>query len=59
MMPAHERLIDFRFVAVSASRELGFGMNGVENAYTDAVAGIKAVQTPQGNWSANEAADRR
>ena len=58
MMPPPERLIDFGFVAVSGiGWELfDFGMNGVaKNAYTDAaVRVIKAMQTPQGNWSANE-----
>jgi ankyrin repeat protein/mono/diheme cytochrome c family protein len=58
MMPAPERLIDFGFVAVSglAWELFDFGMNGVaKNAYTDAaVRVIKAMQTPQGNWSANE-----
>jgi Ankyrin repeats (3 copies)/Squalene-hopene cyclase C-terminal domain/Ankyrin repeats (many copies) len=58
MMPAPERLIDFGIVAVSGiGWELfDFGMNGLpKNAYTDAaVRVIKAMQTPQGNWSANE-----
>jgi hypothetical protein len=58
LMPAPERLIDFGFVAVSglAWELFDFGMNGVpKNAYTDAaVRVIKAMQTPQGNWSANE-----
>jgi len=58
MMPSPERLLDFSVVsAASTAWELvDFGMNGVpKNAYTDAaVRFIKAMQTPQGNWSANE-----
>ena len=43
-------------VASTAWELFDFGMNGVpKNAYTDAaVRVIKAMQTPQGNWSANE-----
>lgn len=58
MMPTPERLLDLSIVgAASTAWELmDFGMNGVpKNAYTDAaVRVIKAMQTPQGNWSANE-----
>ena len=58
MMPSPERLIDFAVVsAPSTAWELvDFGMNGVpRNAYTDAaVRFIKAMQTPEGNWSSNE-----
>ena len=58
MMPSPERIVDFGIVgAASIGWELfDFGMNGVtKNAYTDAaVRAIKAMQTPQGNWSANE-----
>lgn len=58
MMGTPERLIDFGVVgAASIGWELfDFGMNGVaKNAYTDAaVRVIKAMQTPQGYWSANE-----
>ena len=58
MMPPAERLMDLNIVTVaSMAWELfDFGMNGVpKNAYTDAaVRVIKAMQTPQGNWSANE-----
>ena len=58
MMPTPERLMDFGLVgAASTAWELvDFGMNGVpKNAYTDAaVRAIKALQTPHGNWSANE-----
>ena len=58
MMPSPERLIDLSIVAASgvAWELVDFGMNGVpKNAYTDAaVRVIKAMQTPQGNWSANE-----
>lgn len=58
MMPSPERLMDFGIVsAPSTAWELvDFGMNGVPaSAYTDAaVRAIKAMQTPQGNWSANE-----
>lgn len=57
-MPSAERVMDFGIVgAASTAWELfDFGMNGVpKNAYTDAaVRAIKALQTPQGNWSANE-----
>jgi ankyrin repeat protein/mono/diheme cytochrome c family protein len=58
MMPSPERLIDFAVVgAASTAWELvDFGMNGgPKSAYTDAaVRFIKAMQTPQGNWSSNE-----
>lgn len=58
MMPSPERLVDFGVVgAASIGWELfDFGMNGVaKHPYTDAaVRAIKALQTPQGNWSANE-----
>jgi hypothetical protein len=58
MMPSPERLLDLSIVgAASTAWELvDFGMNGVpKNAYTDAaVRVIKAMQTPHGNWSANE-----
>ncbi len=58
MMPSPERLVDFGIVgAASIGWELfDFGMNGVaKNPYTDAaVRAIKALQTPQGHWSANE-----
>ncbi|MEO7132593.1 MAG: ankyrin repeat domain-containing protein [Vicinamibacterales bacterium] len=58
MMPSPERLLDLSFVgAPSLGWELlDFGMNGVpKNAYTDAaVEAIKAMQTREGNWSANE-----
>ncbi len=58
MMPSPERLLDLSIVgAASTAWELvDFGMNRVpKNAYTDAaVRVIKAMQTPQGNWSANE-----
>lgn len=58
MMPSPERLVDFGIIgAASVGWELfDFGMNGVpKSAYTDAaVRAIKAMQTAQGNWSANE-----
>lgn len=58
MMPSPERLMDFGVVGVASTAwELfDFALNGVPmNAYTDAaVRVIKAMQTPQGNWSANE-----
>ncbi len=58
MMPSPERLMDFAVVsAASTAWELvDFGMNGVpNNAYTDAaVRFIKAMQTPEGNWSTSE-----
>jgi ankyrin repeat protein len=58
MMPSPERLVDFGIIgAASIGWELfDFGMNGVpKSAYTDAaVRAIKAMQTPQGHWSANE-----
>lgn len=58
MMPSPERVMDLAInSAPSTAWELvDFGMNGVpKSAYTDAaVRAIKALQTPQGNWSANE-----
>jgi hypothetical protein len=58
MMPSPERVMDLGVVAVTGTAwELfDMGMNGVaKNAYTDAVVRlIKAMQTPQGNWSTNE-----
>lgn len=58
MMPPADRLLDLNIIAASGlGWELfDFGMNGVpKNAYTDAaVRVIKAMQTPDGNWSANE-----
>jgi ankyrin repeat protein len=58
MGPGAERLMDFAVVsAPSTAWELvDYGMNGVaRNAYTDAaVRYIKAMQTPEGNWSSNE-----
>lgn len=58
MMPSPERLVDLSFVSAAglAWELFDFGMNGVaKNPYTDAVVrAIKAMQTPQGNWSANE-----
>ncbi len=53
-----ERLMDFSVVsAPSTAWELvDHGMNGLpRNAFTDAaVRFIKAMQTPEGNWSSNE-----
>ena len=58
MMPPPERLLDLSFVsAPGIGWELfDFGMNNVpKNAYTDAaVEAIKAMQTREGNWSANQ-----
>lgn len=58
MMPSPERLVDFGIVsAASIGWELfDFGMNGVpKSPYTDAaVRAIKAMQTAEGHWSANE-----
>jgi hypothetical protein len=58
MMPSPERLMDFGIVTTtSIGWELvDFGMNGVPgSAYTDAaVRAIKAMQTAEGHWSANE-----
>jgi ankyrin repeat protein len=59
MMPSPERLMDFNGIvsAPSLAWELvDFGMNGVpKSAFTDAaVRGIKALQSPEGHWSANE-----
>ncbi len=57
-MPSPERVVDFGIIgAASIGWELfDFGMNGVpRNPYTDAaVRAIKAMQTAQGHWSANE-----
>lgn len=58
MMPSPERIMDLNIVsATSIAWELfDFGMNGAPRSpYTDAaVRAIKAMQTPQGHWSANE-----
>ena len=58
MMPSPERLMDLGIVTpTSIAWELvDFGMNGVpRSAYTDAaVRAIKAMQTAEGHWSANE-----
>ena len=58
MMPSPERLMDLGIVTpTSIAWELvDFGMNGVPpSAYTDAaVRAIRAMQTPEGHWSANE-----
>ena len=59
MMPSPERLMDFSGIvsAPSTAWELvDFGMNGVPRSeYTDAaVRAIKALQAPEGHWSANE-----
>jgi len=58
MMPSPERLMDLGIVTpTSIAWELvDFGMNGVApSPYTDAaVRAIKAMQTPEGHWSANE-----
>jgi ankyrin repeat protein len=58
MMPSPERLMDLGIVtATSIGWELvDSGMNGVpRSAYTDAAArAIKAMQTAEGHWSANE-----
>jgi hypothetical protein len=58
MMPSPERLIDLGLVSASSTawELVDFGMNGVpRSAYTDAaVRAIKAMQSPAGNWSANE-----
>jgi hypothetical protein len=58
MMPSPDRVLDFGVVgAASTAWELvDFGMNDVpKTPYTDAaVRFILAMQTPQGNWSANE-----
>ncbi len=58
MMPQPERIMDFNVVAISgiAWELFDLGMNGVpNNAYTDAaVRFLKAMQTPDGNWSTNE-----
>jgi ankyrin repeat protein len=58
MMPPAERLMDLAAVSApsTAWELLDYGMNGVpRNALTDAsVRYIKAMQTPEGNWSSNE-----
>ncbi len=58
MMPSPERIMDLNVVGVtSVAWELfDFGMNRVpKSAFTDAVVRhIKAMQTPEGNWSTNE-----
>jgi ankyrin repeat protein len=58
MLPSPDRIMDFAVVAVtSIGWELfDFGMNHQpKSAYTDAgVRYIKAMQTPEGNWSTNE-----
>ena len=58
MMPSPERIMDLNIVALTgvAWELFDLGMNGVpRNAYTDAVVRlIKATQTAEGNWSANE-----
>jgi hypothetical protein len=58
MMPTPERMIDLGLVSASSTawELVDFGMNGVaKNAYTDAaVRAIIAMQTAEGNWSANE-----
>ena len=58
MMPQPERIMDFNVVAISgiAWELFDLGMNGVpNNGYTDAaVRFLKAMQTPNGNWSTNE-----
>jgi len=58
MMPPPERVMDFNVVAVAgiAWELFDQGMNGVPaSAYTDAaVRFLKAMQTPEGNWSTNE-----
>jgi len=58
MQPPPDRIMDLGVVSVASSAwELfDFGMNHQPaNAYTDAVVRyIKAMQTPEGNWSTNE-----
>lgn len=58
MMPSPERITDLSFVALAGPvwELFDLGMNGApKNAYTDAaVRVIKAMQTPEGHWSANE-----
>jgi ankyrin repeat protein len=58
MMPSPERVMDLGIVnAASTGWELvDFGMNGVpRSAYTDAaVRAIKALQSREGHWSANQ-----
>src|SRR5262249_25839093 len=58
MMPSPERLMDLGIVTVTgiAWELVDFGMNDVPRSeYTDAaVRVIKAMQTPEGHWSATE-----
>lgn len=58
MMPSAERIMDLEIASVASKAwELfDFGMNRLpKNAVTDAsVRVFKAMQTPQGNWSASE-----
>ena len=58
MMPSPERIMDLNVVAtVGIAWELfDFGMNKMpKTAFTDAIVRhIKAMQTPEGNWSTNE-----
>jgi ankyrin repeat protein/mono/diheme cytochrome c family protein len=58
MMPSPERMMDLNIVnpGSTAWELVDFGMNNVpKSAYTDAaVRVIKAMQTPLGNWNANE-----
>ena len=57
-MPPAERVMDLDFVTVASKgwELFDFGMNGApKNAYTDAVVRMmKATQTPDGYWTANE-----
>jgi len=59
MMPSPERIMDLNVVAVAgvAWELFDFGMNRMpKTPFTDAVVRhIKAMQTPAGNWSTNEA----
>jgi hypothetical protein len=61
-MPPAERVMDLDFVTVASKAwELcDFGMNSKpKNAYTDAVVRLlKAMQAPEGNWTAMENRDR-
>ena len=58
MLPPPERIMDLGAISVNsiAWELLDFGMNQVpSDFYTDAVVRyIKAMQTPEGNWSSNE-----
>jgi ankyrin repeat protein/mono/diheme cytochrome c family protein len=58
MQPPPERLMDLNFVGIAglAWELFDLGMNASPNSpYTDAVVrGIKAMQTPAGNWDTNE-----